>query len=67
MKLSLNNLKVGQRISIVVSLAVLTAIALTGLGLYGLSKTNASLKTVYEDRLIAYDQLAKVDSAMLTL
>ena len=47
MKLSLNNLRVGQRISIVVSLAVLTAIALTGLGLYGLSKTNASLKTVY--------------------
>ncbi len=67
MKLSLNNLKVGQRISLVVGLAVLTAIALTGLGLYGLSKTNASLKTVYEDRLITNDQLVKIDSAMLTL
>lgn len=58
-------LTVGQRLAGIVGLAVLVAVMLVGLGIYGLSASKDSLKTVYEDRMLALDGLAKINVDML--
>ncbi|MDO9050263.1 MAG: methyl-accepting chemotaxis protein [Methylotenera sp.] len=56
-------MKVSQRLAGMIGLAVLTAVILTALGLYGLSTSKGSLKTVYEDRmqpLVDLEQISKL-------
>ncbi len=65
MKFSLQNTKVRSLILGIIGLAVLVAAALTGLGLYGLSKSNDNMKTVYADRMVPIDQLNNIARAML--
>ena len=58
----MHNLKISTRIGILVA-AMSLLLVLTGLiSLYGLGKTNAGLKTVYEDRTVALGQLATVQA-----
>lgn len=61
----MNKLSVGQRLAGIIFLAVFVAIALVGLGIYGLSASNSSMKTVYEDRMVPLKDLDQVLINML--
>ena len=56
----LNNTSIKHRLIFILSLLCLITVALSLLGLRSLGATNDSLKTVYEDRLIAIGQLHEV-------
>lgn len=58
-------LTVGQRLMGIIGLSVLTAVMLTGFGLYGLSASKDSLRTVYEDRTKPLGDLGKLASLMV--
>lgn len=53
------------RLSLVFGFLFLLALGLGILGLYGMSQSNQGLKTVYEDRTIALEQISSIDSLFL--
>ena len=56
----LKNITIKSRLIFVISFLSLMMLLIAAMGLNSLSNTNASLKSVYEDRLIAVGQLDKV-------
>lgn len=56
----LSNLKVGQKIYLILGLLSIVAISIGILGLIGISNADSSLQTVYEDRVIPLKQLKTV-------
>ena len=58
-------LSVSQRLMGIIGLAVLVAVALVGLGLYGLSASKDSFKSVYEDSMVPLGVLGKISSIMV--
>ncbi|VXB95500.1 methyl-accepting chemotaxis protein [Massilia sp. 9I] len=56
----LNNILIKTRLTAVISLLLVACVALGAGGLFALQSVNGSLKTVYEDRLIALGQLDRV-------
>ncbi len=58
-------LNIGMRLYSLIGIALLVAIALGALGLVGLSQTQASLKTVYEDRVLPVKDLAMINELMI--
>ncbi|MDP2152847.1 MAG: methyl-accepting chemotaxis protein [Methylotenera sp.] len=63
-KRKFNTMKVSQRLAGMIGFAVLAAVMLTGLGLYGLSISEGSLKTVYEDRMRPLGDLGEISKRM---
>ena len=61
----MKNLKVSTRLTLLVSVLSLLLVGIGLLGLYGISRSNAALKTVYEDRTVALGQLGQIDSLTL--
>jgi methyl-accepting chemotaxis protein-1 (serine sensor receptor) len=61
----MNNMKVGTRLSLVLGLLAVLLVAIGGVGLYGIASSNASLKSVYEDRTVPAQLLGEIDSLML--
>ncbi len=53
------------RLSAVIGFLSLLAIAIGLLGLYGMNKTNEGLKTVYEDRTVALEQVSRIDRLLV--
>ena len=53
------------RMSAVIGFLTLLAIVIGLLGLYGISKANDGLKTVYEDRTVALEQVSRIESLLL--
>jgi methyl-accepting chemotaxis protein len=53
----LANLKIGQKIYLVLALVSLIAIGIGVVGLIGINSANRSLQTVYEDRVVCLKQL----------
>ncbi|MGK2897750.1 MAG: methyl-accepting chemotaxis protein [Burkholderiaceae bacterium] len=60
----MNNFKVSTRLMLLVGLLSTLLLAIGAMGLSGISQSNASLKTVYEDRTIPVQQLAEIDHLM---
>ena len=60
----MNNLKISTRLLILLAVLSALLIVIGAIGLYGISKSNAALKTVYEDRSVPAAQLARIDSMM---
>lgn len=60
-------LSIRQRLIGIIGLSVLVSAMLTGLGLYGLSAAKDSLKTVYQNRMLATGQLSKISNALLDI
>jgi len=60
----MNNLKISTRLLILLVVLSGLLIIIGAIGLFGISKTNAGLKTVYEDRTVPAAQLAQIDSMM---
>lgn len=56
-----------QHIFGIIGLSVTVSAMLTILGLYGLMAAKDSLKTVYEDRMLAAGQLSKISSTLLDI
>ena len=61
----MNQLKVSTRISLLIAVLMLLAIAISLLGLSGLRASSAALKTVYEDRTVPMGQLATIQRLQL--
>ena len=53
------------RIITVLSALSLILLAIGGLGLYGMGQSNASLKTVYEDRTVSMGQISNIQKLLL--
>ena len=60
----MNNFKVSTRLMLLVGLLSALLLAIGAMGLSGISQSNASLKTVYEDRTIPVQKLAEIDHLM---
>jgi methyl-accepting chemotaxis protein len=56
------NLSIKSRLMFVVGLLSLLLLLIGGMGLYGMNKTNESLRTVYEDRTIALSRINLIES-----
>ena len=61
----MKNLKVSTRLTLLIGVLSLLIASIGLLGLYGISQSNAALKTVYEDRTVALGQLGQIDSLIL--
>jgi len=58
-----NTLK--SRLSFVIGLITLLAIGIGILGLFGMGKANEGLKTVYENRTVALEQISRIDRLLV--
>ena len=58
----LNNLSIKSRLIFVIGFLSALLIVIGLIGLTSLSTTNASLKTVYEDRVVALGQLERISA-----
>ncbi len=56
----MGNLKISTRLSLLIGLLAVLLMAIGGVGLNGIAASNAALKTVYEDRVVALGQLEEV-------
>ena len=54
------NMKVERKIYLILALVSLVAVGIGVLGLYGINRSNGSLKTVYDDRVVPLKQLKAV-------
>jgi len=61
----MKNLKVSTRLTMLIGVLSLLIAGIGLFGLYGISQSNAALKTVYEDRTVALGQLGQIDSLTL--
>ena len=59
------SLKTSQRLTSIIALALMIMLAQAGLGLYNLSVANKALNSVYEDRMVPVEDLAKIHALML--
>ena len=55
----MNNLKISTRLMMLIGVLSALLVAIGSLGLFGMGKSNAALKTVYEDRTVPMGQLAE--------
>ena len=63
----MNQFKISTRLIFLIGFASLLLVLIGGLGLYGISKTNDALKTVYEDRTVPMAQIADIDKLNLRI
>lgn len=63
--MNLNHLKISTRLVMLISVLSVMLITVGGIGLYGISQTNAALKTVYEDRTAPMGQMADIQRLLL--
>ncbi|MEM8512021.1 methyl-accepting chemotaxis protein [Massilia sp. MP_M2] len=53
------------RIGIMIAMLIALSILVGGLGLYGMGNSNKGLKTVYEDRTVALEQVSRIDRLLV--
>lgn len=61
----INTLTIKSRLIVNFMLIAVTLLGVESVSLFGMSKARDSLKTVYEDRIIALDQLTDIESLIL--
>ena len=61
----LRNLTIKSRLIVTFFFIAVTLLGIESVSLFGMSKARDSLKTVYEDRIIALDQLTDIESLIL--
>ncbi|MFZ1547236.1 MAG: Tar ligand binding domain-containing protein [Candidatus Nitrotoga sp.] len=59
------NLTIKSRLIFIIFFMAVTLLGIGSVALFGMSKAKDSLKTVYEDRIIALDQLTDIESLIL--
>ena len=65
MKKIIHGLNVGQRLMLLVGIAMLVAVIIASIGIYGISKSNESIKTVYADRMVPTADLSTINNLMI--
>jgi methyl-accepting chemotaxis protein len=63
--MNLRNLKIGVRLSLLVGLLSLLLLAIGGIGLYGISKSNEAGRYLYEQSLKSTGQVAEIQRLLL--
>lgn len=63
-ELPVNNLKISTRLMVLIGITSILMLVIALMGLRGIEQTNASLKTVYEDRTVALGLLSDVQSSL---
>lgn len=63
--MALTNVEVSTQLTLLIGFLSIILLAIGGVGLYGISASNAALRSVYQDRTIALGQLADVQQGML--
>ncbi|MFN7857722.1 MAG: methyl-accepting chemotaxis protein [Acidovorax sp.] len=58
-------MKISTQLTLLIGFLSIILMAIGGVGLYGISASNAALRSVYQDRTIALGQLADVQQGML--
>ena len=61
----MSNLKISTRLLILIGLLSALLIAIGSIGLFGISKTNDALRSVYEDRTVHTGQIAQIQRLLL--
>jgi len=61
----MNSLKISTRLILLVGLLSLLLLAIGSIGLFGISRTNEALRTVYEDRTVPTGQLGDIKAMLL--
>ncbi len=61
----MNKLKISTRLLALVGVLSLLLVAIGGLGLYGIEKTNASVETVYRNNTVPMGQIAEIQERLL--
>ncbi len=61
----MNSLKIPTRLLLLIGLLSTMLVAIGGQGLFGIAKSNAALKTVYEDRTVPVSQLGAIKVLLL--
>jgi methyl-accepting chemotaxis protein-1 (serine sensor receptor) len=61
----MNNLKISTRLMMMMGILSVLLIVIGAIGLYGIGKSNDSLKTVYEDRTAPMGQIADINRLLL--
>lgn len=61
----MNNFKISTRLTVLIGSLSLVMLVVGCIGLLGISKSNASLQSVYEDRLLALAQISEVQRLLL--
>ncbi|RFC36197.1 MAG: PAS domain S-box-containing protein [Candidatus Nitrotoga sp. SPKER] len=61
----IKNLTIKSRLIVTFFFIAVTLLGIESISLFGMSKARDSLKTVYEDRIIALDQLTDIESLIL--
>ena len=61
----MTSLKVSTRLMILTGILCSLLVAIGGLGLYGIGKSNYALQSVYEDRTVPAGQLGEIESMVL--
>ncbi|MEO5659201.1 MAG: Tar ligand binding domain-containing protein, partial [Polaromonas sp.] len=61
----MNNLKISTRLVILISILSTMLMAIGSVGLFGISRSNDGLKTVYEDRTVPMGQLSDIQRLLL--
>jgi methyl-accepting chemotaxis protein len=59
------NLSIKHRLITVLAMLSLMLLGIGGYGLYGISKSNDAARTIYEDRLVALEQMTHIDRLIL--
>ena len=65
MRFSIQSLKVGKRLMVLIGIVSIVILAQAGIGLYQLSTLNNSLKSVYEENMKPVESLGKISNLML--
>jgi methyl-accepting chemotaxis protein-1 (serine sensor receptor) len=60
-----NNLSIKARLSFIMAFMSVLLLGIGVIGLYGISQTEAGLKTVYEDRTVPLGQIGQIESLLL--
>ena len=63
----MNNFKISTRLIILIGMMSVLLVAIGNVGLFGISKSNDALKTVYEDRTVATGQIASIQRDLLDI
>ena len=61
----MNNLKISTRLITLIALLSLLLVLIGGIGLFGISKSNGALQSVYEDRTVPMGQIAEIQRMLL--
>jgi hypothetical protein len=61
----MNNFKISTRLIILIGLLSMLLVAIGSFGLFGISKSNDALKSVYDDRTVPMGQIAEINQMNL--